>query len=400
MKQSIIFWLDAPPVCCKGLFDAVAEQWNGEACYVIAGEISEDRAVLVDSTCDCVESENRRIKYVFFHEMKDATARYTFLESYKDDIHVFNGYMSRSAVYLKKLLKINKNAKVIVWAERPCVDLQYRGKMKKLFRFLHTCRHSLYALRYRRRVTALCALGDKGVEAYQKLGWPAEKVFPLLYLPDVKMVSYDTPVNKTKDSMVRFVYLGRFSAGWKGTDLLIDACKHLKNQNYSLEMVGGYGDYKEKTMQYISQNDHLSFGGTWKIHEACERLHNFDVCIVPSRFEGWNVTVNEALMAGIGCIVTDEAVSDELVRESGAGLIIKPDAQSIANAMDMVMDDPECINSFKRNACAYRDRISANVCAQYFIDVTNFLFDEDGGKVKPVAPWMEEKNNGKCGKNT
>src|SRR5699024_1717724 len=102
-----------------------------------------------------------------------------------------------------------------------------------------------------------------------------------------------------------------------------EAIKHLKHSNYSLEMVGGYGDLKEKTMAWIEQESKVSFGGTWPIEEACDRLSKYDVCIVPSKYEGWNVTLNEALMAGIGCIATEGAVSDEMVTVSGAGMVVR-----------------------------------------------------------------------------
>ena len=114
-------------------------------------------------------------------------------------------------------------------------------------------------------------LGQVGVEKYISLGWSSDKVFPFLYLP--VMNENIMPVyRKEKPEKIKFVYLGRFAAGWKGIDVLISACEKLKNNNYTLTLVGGYGDYKEQTLEYIEQNPNLEFGGTWKIDEACDRL--------------------------------------------------------------------------------------------------------------------------------
>ena len=153
-------------------------------------------------------------------------------------------------------------------------------------------------------------------------------------------------------------------------------------------MVGGYGDYKEQTLEYIEQNPNLEFGGTWKIDEACDRLSKYDVCIVPSRYEGWNVTVNEALMAGTGCIVTDASVSDEMVSASETGIVVKAgDASSLAEAMDYVMSNTDLVNKWRKNAFDFRPNMTSEACAEYFIEVLRYLFY--GAAEKPLPPWIK-----------
>ena len=106
---------------------------------------------------------------------------------------------------------------------------------------------------------------------------------------------------------------------------------------------------------------------------------------MPSRSEGWNPTVNEALMAGIGCITTTEAVSDELVTASKAGIVAEPDAASLALAMDHVMKEPEIVLKWKHNAYNYRQNMTATVCAQYFIDCIGYTLGTINEK--PCPPW-------------
>lgn len=388
MNNNILFWLDGPPVCCKGLFDAVAEKWPGDAYYICTKKIGEDRAALVE--CEANQIQNNS-NYIYLDSINDCPEKQqSFLEEHLDDIHVFNGYLSNSSMYLKKLLKMNNKAKVLVWAERPCAKTQSGNPIKRAgFAFAHKCYHAMRALQYKNRVVALMPLGEKGMDAYSALGWPKTKLFPLLYIPELNCESsLSEPDNIPERETIKFVYLGRFSSGWKGTDLLLQACELVKNSNYSLEMVGGYGDYKEETLKYISENPHLSFGGTWKITEACKKLQDYDICIVPSRYEGWNVTVNEAVMAGIGCIVTDEAVSDEMISFSGAGLVTKPDGESIAAAMDSIMEKPALVSEFKSRALKYRERTTADICAEYFIDIINYLFDKDCKGERPAPPWL------------
>lgn len=383
MERTLIFWLDGPPVCCKGVFDAVSNLWKGNVYYILTRKIDENRAMIVNND----KADNCRAKYIILTQMSEPE-KYAvkFLKDHIDDIHVFNGYMSNCSKYLNLLLEMNNKAKTIIWAERPGYrGSEKRGMKKWLIDNLYLIRHSRFAVKYRNKVSAMLPIGRKGVSGYERCGWKTNSLFPWLYLPEMNESVF--PKYEHSET-VKFIYLGRFSALGKGTDILIDACRKLKRNNYKLTMVGGYGDYKDQTLAYIEQNPNLEFGGTWKIDEACDRLSEYDVCIVPSRFEGWNVTVNEALMAGIGCIVTDEAVSDELVTASKAGLVVKADDSSaLAEAMEKVMKDPNLVSVWKQNAVGYRPKMTANACADYFISILNYLFsDEKSGR--PIPPWQ------------
>ena len=382
MEKAIIFWLDGPPLCCKGVFDATARLWKGKSYYVCTKEINENRAKIASET----GKSDGSAEYVMLSQMENPKeSGMKFLNEHIDDIHVFNGYMSNSSVYLNELLKINKQAKAVVWAERPNVSV--KNTPFNIYEKIRDFRHKIYAGKLKNKVSALLPLGQVGVEKYISLGWSSDKLFPFLYLP--VMNENIMPVyRKEKPEKIKFVYLGRFAAGWKGIDVLISACEKLKNNNYTLTMVGGYGEYKEQTLEYIEQNPNLEFGGTWKIDEACDRLSEYDVCIVPSRYEGWNVTVNEALMAGTGCIVTDASVSDEMVSASETGIVVKAgDASSLAEAMDYVMSNTDLVNKWRKNAFDFRPNMTSEACAEYFIDVLRYLFY--GAAEKPLPPWIK-----------
>lgn len=383
MMNSLVFWFDGPPVCSKGVFNAVAEQWKSKVIFVVTRDVDDNRARIVSEK----DNSYNKAEYVFLKERDELFVR-SFIQEHIDDIHIFNGYVSNSSKYLWGILKHNKNAKIIIWLER----IGYRGgksyKMKPVvINMLQDIKHRYYAMRLRNRISALMPIGQKSIEAYRKLGWKKTEMLPFFYLPEMNEKMQESKIVDSKK--VKFIYLGRFSAGWKGTDLLIEACKKINRADYSLEMVGGYGDYKDEVISYIKTNKNLHFGGTWKIDEACEKLNEYDVCIVPSRYEGWNPTVNEALMAGIGCITTTESVSDELVRACNAGMVVEPEASQIALAMEYAIEHPMEITQWKKNAYVYRYCMTADACAHYFIDCIEYVFGEV--KMKPCLPWEHNK---------
>ena len=383
MKMNIVFWLSGPPICCKGIFDKVALNCDGEAYYICSKKIDKNRSKIFNDELNSMGN----VKYIFL-EQEDNPKKYgeDFILEHLDDIHIFNGYLS-NYYFLKFLLKHNKSAKTIVWLERIGHRGINKGGLKnKVINKLQEYKHHYYALKLRNKISALMPIGQRSIETYRKLGWKGTNMFPFFYMPVMNETLPQS--HELTDGIVKFVYLGRFSAGGKGTDNLINACKKLKNTNYTLEMVGGYGDYKEHTINYINSNEHLHFGGTWKINDACDNLNKYDVCIVPSRYEGWNPTINEALMAGIGCITTNESVSDELVSSFDCGIVTESNPDSIARTMDFVMKNVGLVNTWKKNAFNSRKNMNSDICADYFIDVLNYLFF--GKSERPELPWKKE----------
>ena len=373
--MNLIFWLDTPPVCCRGVFDKVSEKWAGETYYVCMHNIGGVRQKITEQ-----EETYGEAHLILLNQQKNpAEFINQFLQEHKEDIHIFNGYKSSSSVYLDQLLALYPQAKTIVWAERPC------PKWKNQFPW--NFYHAYYAAKYKNKITALFPLGEQGIEKYISYGWKREKIFKFLYSP---VMTENLLISETsKLTTIRFIFLGRFSAGPKGTDVLIKAFSYLKHKNCQITLVGGYGDLKDETLRFIEQNAPITqFGGTWPIAKACDNLNNFDVCVVPSRYEGWNVTINEALMAGIGCIASDECVSQELIEYSGAGKIVKAcSPKALAAAMDEVMENPALISQWKQKADKYRTKISNDSNADYFIEILNYLFIKNKQGARPKVPW-------------
>lgn len=381
--KDIIFWLDTVPVCCKGVFDAVAELWDGNTYYVCSGELDSNRQMIAKDG-----SENDiamgAAKYVFLSEKGEDREIFlnAFIDEHLNAIHVFNGY--RGPVIDRVLAKVNTpehSAKTIVWAERPCPP-----KLKGTYPFAFF--HAAFALKYRKKIDAMLPLGELGVKSYASYGWPKDKLYPFLYLPVMNEGLSKKPV-RMAGGPIRFIYLGRFTKGSKGTDVLMRAVDMLGPGNYTVDLVGGYGDLLDETMEWVERTQNVSFGGTWPIEEACDRLRGYDVCVVPSKYEGWNVTVNEALMAGIGCICTDECVSDEMVVASKAGSVVQAgNSRALATAMKDVVDHPNLVDEWVENAYKFRGHMTAVSAAQYFLDVVRWVGGERGCERPNLPPWQ------------
>lgn len=375
--MKIFCWFTNPPRVSKGAFNALSEKWDDEVYYISMFETREERKRL-----NWDEGGYGKAKLVILAQQSDPDAFVrNLIDKNSNQIHIFCGYKGPLSKCLKYLIRKNKDPKLIIWAERP----NFYGIFKKyrvlILHFIHT----YFALKYKNKVKAFLPLGRKASNLYIKYGWNKNRIFPFAY------ITTENPCDSftTKSSSVNFVYIGRFEASTKGLDVLQNACFGLKNDKWSLTLVGNYGGWCHKASNWEQQDNRVYVKDACPINMVCCELSKYDVCVIPSRYDGWNVTVNEALLAGIGVITTDAAGSDELIEKSGAGIVVpanNPDA--LSEAMEKVIDDPSLIQIWRKKAIAFSSKISGEVAADYLIQIIRYTCFNEGG-ARPEAPWLK-----------
>jgi glycosyltransferase involved in cell wall biosynthesis len=76
--------------------------------------------------------------------------------------------------------------------------------------------------------------------------------------------------------------------------------------------------------------------------DAKRFLRLFDVFVMPSEFEGLGIALLEAMAAGLPCVGTQTGGIPELIKGSGAGLLVpKLDPDALAVAVTTLAKDPE-----------------------------------------------------------
>jgi glycosyltransferase involved in cell wall biosynthesis len=380
-KPDLVFWFDAPPRAGAGVFRNVAQEWGANVHYLCAAPLRAERRDGGWKDCDHGKAV---ISNLAAESDPDRFVR-DFVQKHRDAIFVCNGFRGLTARYIKKWLFPVHGAKIALWSERPGV---YGSRMKRILRILGLpLLHRYYALRYSRKIKLLLPLGTIGSETFANFGWRKEIIFPFMYDPQVNADLAVTPVTKTAGPL-KILYIGRFTKSTKGIDVLIEAVDGLKGNKWKLELVGGYGDFKDFTISWAKKNPNVLFGGTWPSSEVCKRITQFDVCLVPSRFDGWNVVTNEALRAGVGVIISDAAASDDLVKASGAGIVVPAgNVVALRTAIQRVIDNPSLADSWKEKARAYSHKITSESVGRYFMDVLEYTF-LDPTRPRPQCPWL------------
>jgi glycosyltransferase involved in cell wall biosynthesis len=377
-RNELIFWRDVPVDVERGAFEYISEQWGNKVIFISYNGYSKER-----NQCNW---ENNLEEIILSDQDDIEQFVNEIINKYPSAIHIFNGFRGKTKKYLKRLSKV-KNIKLGILAERP----SYSGSIIKMtFRKIATwALYRYYSFKYSKNLSLFLALGQKGVDSYKLFGFKDDTLFPFMYNPLVKVSSenIDTSIIHQTE-IIKMLYLGRFSGVFKGVDILLKAIKTIDKRNWQLDFVGGYGDLKDKVLEITSANEHLHFKGTWKSDDVISKISKYDICVIPSKFEGWNLISNEAINAGIGVIVTNQATSDELIEASGAGIVVPANNEkALREAILKVLNHPELIQEFKEKAKIYAPKISSKVVGNYFIDIMDYVFYHDS-ETRPKCPWL------------
>lgn len=377
MRDPVILWFNNPPKVGKGTFNFLARHWGEEVTYVFLHDLRAERKLAGWDDEDFGGATVVRL----YEQAQPAMAAGQLIAANRRAIHIVNGTNSPVMRLIAEPLLAAREARLIFFTERP---VQLGCTWERIVReaYFHVKYRSL-ARRYSGRYQGVMALGRMGVECFGRYGWDRERLYPFMYCPPSQV----RPARGHRvGGEVRLLYVGRFSYRTKGVDVLMRACE-LEPQGYQLDMVGGYGDKAEEVRRWTERRRNVRYLGTWPADEVGKRIQEYDAVVVPTRYDGWNLLVNEAVLAGVGVIVTNGAVSHEVIEQSGAGLVVAHgDARALASAIRQVVDHPDLLSEWQQRAAEFAPRISPPVVGQYMIDIIDHAVYGVGHR--PKCPWI------------
>jgi len=380
-KPILVFWFEAPPRASSGVFRVISQKWGNDVYYFCVTNLRKERI-----NFGWKDSDHGNAKVVILSDLNNIdNFLKDFMSKNVNAIHIINGFRSKTFKYIRKYLLLNENSNIAVWSERPVV---FGNIFMRIIRYVGIFAiYHYYYLKYSSKVKVYLPLGSTGVDIFRRFGWNINILYPFMYVPETENI--ESKIGKYKiGNKLRFLYVGRFDNSIKGLDILIQAFNKLPNKGWSLSMVGGYGKDSKKTIEWIERNPNVYFEGIWPSDKVCKKMMDYDVCIVSSKYDGWNVTINEAINAGIAVITSNQSVSHELIYYSGSGLIFQSErSELLLEALKTAINDPKKVEDWKKKARQYAPLISPNNIACYFIKVLEYIF-LNNKKEKPIPPWI------------
>lgn len=190
----------------------------------------------------------------------------------------------------------------------------------------------------------------------------AEKSFnEVIGLPDKTQVIYNMlptnsilklskePINAEK---TRFTILsvGHLTNA-KGFDRLLNAVKRLNEDGFEFELwLAGYGEDEEKLKNYAKENNlnNIKFLGYQK--NPYKYMKAADLYVCSSRFEGFNLTVAEALFLETPVLSTDCTGPSEILAGGEYGLLVDNSEDGLYNGIYSLLTDRSLLDTYKAKA--------------------------------------------------
>ena len=384
--RNLICWYGTPPQVSAGGAAASAKQWPGKVVFLCDRPLNDFRKTVGWEDC-----QYPGVELVYLSLLNDPEQYIQQLVArHPQAIHLYSGimYQGKSWRYLEKYVMPQNNTPIVLASELPGI---WGNWYHKLLRYLFLeIKNRRIVKKYGSRINALLPYGMTGVKKFHSYGWPGEKLFPYMYCP--RFVFLPSP--PSHGGAIRFIYIGRFRFSTKGVDLLMKAFGALSGKNWTLDLVGGHGEQRKQVIAWAEKHPQVTFKGFCPSHEIPKLLQNYDVAIVPSRFDGWNPIPNEAAAAGIGVIVSDAAVSDEITAASQAGMVFPAgDRIALQRCLEQVLEHPELCELWKKNICDYRDRIAPKTVGKYLNEILQYVASSNDGNSmpRPQCPWLNSE---------
>ena len=155
-----------------------------------------------------------------------------------------------------------------------------------------------------------------------------------------------------KNEIFKFLYVGRI-VSVKNIQILLDAFVRNFKDDPKVELhIVGIGELLQSYKTTYSTYKNIVFEGSKYGKELADVYRKADAFVLPSAFEPWGLVVNEAMSAGLPCIVSDQVgAAWDLVDEKNTGFIFKYDnIEDLSDKMKTISSDSELYMKFSRNS--------------------------------------------------
>lgn len=289
--------------------------------------------------------------------------------------HLLSGFPSRVANVARTKMASGE-CLIGAQTEMPTVeDFRIRWRLgSKLFARL---------LQSRRRFAVL-GIGKPARQYFRALGIPNEVIFPFAYFP-----GGFSGTGGRRDGYL--LYVGQLVER-KGIDVLLQAMAIVGRERVPPLLVAGDGPAYGKLISLSKQlriDDRVQFHGAIGHHDIARLLAGASALVLPSRFDGWGVVVNEAILFGVPVICSDACGASELVIQSGCGAVFPSgDVTQLAEAISRLCTSNNLWQDWSTRALEYAPKITPSAGADYLLRIAQYAVDERSRESRPNAPWL------------
>ena len=201
-------------------------------------------------------------------------------------------------------------------------------------------------------------IGKRNYKFYRLNGVPKKKLLSAPYFVDN---NFFKPKNKTlnikTNKEIVFIFSGKFIDRKKPMDILKALNSPiLKKYSYKFIFLGD-GKLKKKCIKFCKKNNltNVLFLGFVNQKQISKYYNLSDVIVMPSEYETWGLSINEAMASGCACLVSKETgCNEDLIKIKGKnqnGLIFDcGNIKSLTLKIKYFLDNKNKVSKWKKNS--------------------------------------------------
>jgi glycosyltransferase involved in cell wall biosynthesis len=240
-----------------------------------------------------------------------------------------------------------------------------------------------------RRAAGILAVSHFAVDFFARLGARKQRLYPFGYF----RASAGLPqASESSSSRARteIIFVGQLIRR-KGLDVLLEATRPLLAEYADLYLtIVGTGEELlelEGLIQRSGVEDRITLAGVLPAEQVRARMSAADVLVLPSRWDGWGMVINEALSVGVPVIVSDRCGASDLIRHGANGYVFRSeDVEDLRRCLRDFLDRGDERARLRSAVDATAESISAEAAARYMTECLKHMTGKR--QDRPVPPWM------------
>jgi glycosyltransferase involved in cell wall biosynthesis len=372
----LTIWMNYPSFYQGDLFRTLIASGEVDLQVVFAKGLTPDRLQLG------WQDDLKDYPYSFLDKRQPISHAMRLAWSQRHRIHIVNGLWAEPAFAAALLVFAFSGSQYAIYSEAPD-PFMYRSAIKRLLR---TCFGKVIVS----QATGALPISHLAFEFYKRLGMREQDLYPFGYFRSRGRVA-SRSADPTSRKGIEIIFVGQIIHR-KGIDLLVEAMLPLFDEHPDMHLtIVGEGEMIAALQEHISTlklTERVVFEGVLPPYKIPSRVVQADLLVLPSRWDGWGVVVNEAFSVGVPVIVSERCGAADLVHEGSNGYVFRSeDVEDLRTCLRQFLDRQMDWPGFRARASAMGSKISIDEVTSYLIKSLKHMCGLVNERTAP--PWME-----------